>query len=283
MKNHKSQTRIFKSQPGVTLLLGILVLSAILAIAFSLTTIIFIEIRSSTDLLKTEGALYGASGVGEQSFFNLARRVGNPSYVTSFNNGVSIVGSPIVNKKMDPVFNDKILAGLGFAATKNKYDFCDATPTTTGCSFGKITVSYITTNTSGDAIYAYLCQWNPNSSYSSLPCTATSTSQGYWVTPDSGFINSDGSVQLTPVTNPSVTWSANFNTNLQQELIITSCDNSVPAHCAANPVYYQVSTYGPQASGYPPQGLPYVGKKSVTVNTLNGTVGRKIQVVVPQQ
>ncbi|MCL5774788.1 MAG: hypothetical protein M1333_01085, partial [Patescibacteria group bacterium] len=53
-------------QSGVTLLLAILVLSAIMAISFSLATIIFIEVRTSGDLVRTEGAIFGADAVSEQ-------------------------------------------------------------------------------------------------------------------------------------------------------------------------------------------------------------------------
>ena len=63
------------SQAGVTLLLAILVLSSILAISFSLATITFIEVRSSSDLLKSESSLFGASAIAEQAIYGVKRQV----------------------------------------------------------------------------------------------------------------------------------------------------------------------------------------------------------------
>jgi len=44
-------------QSGVTLLLAILILSSIMAISFSLATILFVEIRTSGDFIRTEPAI----------------------------------------------------------------------------------------------------------------------------------------------------------------------------------------------------------------------------------
>jgi hypothetical protein len=64
-----------RSQTGVTLLLAVLVLAAITAIAFSLATIIFIEIRASGDVMRTEPALYAVQGLSEEAFYKYARGV----------------------------------------------------------------------------------------------------------------------------------------------------------------------------------------------------------------
>ncbi len=57
------------SQSGVTLMLAILVLAAITAVALSLATIVFIEIRSAGDSSRTEPALYATLGVTEEALF----------------------------------------------------------------------------------------------------------------------------------------------------------------------------------------------------------------------
>jgi hypothetical protein len=62
-------------QDGITLMLAVLVLSAITAIAFSLASIVLIEIRSSGDVLRTEPALYAVQGVTEEAFFKYKRYV----------------------------------------------------------------------------------------------------------------------------------------------------------------------------------------------------------------
>lgn len=61
------------SEAGVSLMLAVLVLSAVTAIAFSLAVIVFIEIRSSGDSLRTEPALYATLGVTEEALFQYKR------------------------------------------------------------------------------------------------------------------------------------------------------------------------------------------------------------------
>ncbi len=62
-----------RNQEGVSLMLAVLVLSAITAISFSLAAIIFIEIRSSGDAVRTEPTLYAAFAVTEEALFQYKR------------------------------------------------------------------------------------------------------------------------------------------------------------------------------------------------------------------
>jgi hypothetical protein len=62
-----------QSQSGVTLMLAILVLAAVTAVAFSLATIVLIEVRVSGDVLKTEPAMYATMGVTEEALFQYKR------------------------------------------------------------------------------------------------------------------------------------------------------------------------------------------------------------------
>lgn len=62
-----------QSEAGVSLMLAILVLAAITAVAFSLATIVFIEIRSAGDASRTEPALYATVGVTEEALFQYKR------------------------------------------------------------------------------------------------------------------------------------------------------------------------------------------------------------------
>ncbi len=61
------------SESGVSLMLAVLVLAAITAVAFSLATIVFIEIRSAGDASRTEPALYATFGVTEEALFQYKR------------------------------------------------------------------------------------------------------------------------------------------------------------------------------------------------------------------
>ena len=203
MKNRiKNQDR----QSGVTLLLAILVFASILAISFSLTTILFIEVRSSSDLLKTEGSLYGATGIGEQALFDLKRSVcpGNDqtclsgTYTTSFQNSVSVNGQPTVVGTSSAILQGKVPTNSIFASTLNKYDFCNGSATTTGCGYGKVTVNYFVTGISNPRLYAYLCEYDPSPSatYPSAVCTKQNTvsptvDQIYWKDPTSGGAKDD--------------------------------------------------------------------------------------------
>ncbi len=64
-------------------MLAILVLAAITAIAFSLASIVFIEIRSAGDNLRTEPALYATFGVTEEALFQYKRFYSGPFDVPS--------------------------------------------------------------------------------------------------------------------------------------------------------------------------------------------------------
>jgi hypothetical protein len=262
-------------QAGITLLLAILILASVLAISFSLATIMFIEVRDSGDLLKTEPALYAATGVGEQAFFNLERHIctGNDcSYTTNFANNVQMPTMPTVLSTSTPIFIDKVKTGSTFSNTLNKYDFCNATAGASGCGYGKAIVSYIPTNNNNDTLHAYLCQFDPNAPYLTTPCTVRSTTetvQDYWAAPNS-FLDFDGGVSMGLYTNSSVSW--NLIPGYQQQLILTNPTGQAD-------IYVKIQTFGPD--GTTGKGLPYVGETVVAINTQNASVGRRIQVIVP--
>ncbi|MEK7652213.1 MAG: hypothetical protein AAB351_03395 [Patescibacteria group bacterium] len=75
---HKLNNRT-SNQDGVTLLLAILVLSAITAIVFSIAAIAVNEIKTSSDLTRTEPVLTAAEAVAEDSLFKLVRGLGTVS------------------------------------------------------------------------------------------------------------------------------------------------------------------------------------------------------------
>ena len=271
-------------QAGVTLLLAILILSSVLAISFSLATVMFIEVRDSGDLLKTEPSLYAATGIGEQAFFNIERHIctgSGCSYTSGFSNNVSLNGVAILSTST-PIFIDKVKTGATFPNPLNNYYFCNVNPgfdpitnKENGCNYGKVTVSYITTNSNNYTLKAYLCEFNPNPTvpYSTAPCTLADKSQGYWNAPngsDLSSLNSDGSVSMTANTNSSVSWT--LNPSLQQQLILTN-------DTGQGDIYVKIATF--DTYGTIGKGLPYVGETAVQVNTTNASVGRKIQVIVP--
>ncbi len=58
-------------------MLAVLVLAGITAIAFSVAAIVFVEIRASGDLLRTEPALYAVQSVTEEALYSSTRNIDN--------------------------------------------------------------------------------------------------------------------------------------------------------------------------------------------------------------
>jgi hypothetical protein len=278
-----------RNQQGVTLLLSILLLSAILAISFSLATILLLQVRNSEDFAQTTGALYAANGVGEQALFNIERQVASTTYVSSFNNSAKLTAQPVSSSTTTPIFQDSVSPGSTFLNTKNKYDFCGDTATTTGCGYGQLTLTYLSTGNT-NSLVAYLCQFDPNQNYNGAPCTSTTT-PSYWITttgtingsgyqaPDGGPTYPNGTL-MTSGGVSTLTWSNACGTAscldpaLQQQLILFN-----PSTQGGN-IYVSIHSY--DANGNP-LGLPIAGRTSVSIDVANGGTGRKIQVVVPNQ
>lgn len=134
------------NQKGVTLLLAVLVLSAITAISFSLATIVFIEIRASGDVTRTEPALYGTQAEIEEVIYKVKRTIPDDSQSATWPSGKNYssfnsnfgdctapqTGSVIVNAvslksqlcslNLDPAFRDTVLTTSdSFINSKNIY------------------------------------------------------------------------------------------------------------------------------------------------------------------
>ena len=297
-----------RRQAGVTLLLAILVLSAVLAISFSLSTILLLEVRSSGDLTRSEASLYASTGISEQAAFDLKRQVncgGGCSFIGNFNNNVAL-SSIVMSSSTNPTFRDQIKQASGFSSNPKVYDFCPVTAATgsiggnNGCGFGKVTLTYLPSNLpnggNADPLVAYLCQYDPTKSvdstgltsgaYTSAPCSVmTDSSSGYWITgkygdPTGGTTAGTSYVngalifpnqQYNGYTSPGIT-SWTIDPTLQQKMIVFNPNLD-------GTINISISTFGP--NGVSPLGLPYAGLTSVTVNTQNGDVGRHIQVLVP--
>ncbi len=268
--NHKQKNG---NQQGITLLLAIIILSSVMAISFSLSTILFIEVRTSGDLLKTEGALYAANGVGEEAFFNIKRQTCPADgqgclYSTGFANNVKLSGTPVTTSTSTPIFQDKVAANSVFGSTGQKiYDFCNvSTPASSGCGYGKVDITYLDTNSNG-SIKVFLCEFDPKTNFGEEGgvCKKLNTSLEYWR-------NSAGET----LNNSHSTVEFKFlDSSKQQILYITNYNTNADA-------YFQIKTYK-DIDGIIPWGLPYVGKTAVDVNAVNTSVGRKIRVIVPNE
>ena len=263
----------------MTLLLALLVLSALLAISFSLATVLLVEVRSSGDLTRSEASLYGSSGVSEQALFDLKRQVscsGGCSYITNFSNNVTLNGQPVVSSVSNPTFTDTVKQNTNFASNPKIYDFCGTGSGNSGCGYGKVTVTYLP-NGNHDPLVVYLCQYDPTILYTDMPpCSGTADADApYWITTkygdtDAGPYYPKGTLIYSTSLPGQTTW--NIDPSLQQRLILFNPNST-------GPIYVSIQTFA--ADGTTPLGLPYAGMTSVTVNTKNGDVGRKLQVLVP--
>lgn len=155
------------SEQGITLLLSILVLSAISAISFSLATIVAIEIRSSGDVARTEPALYASESITEEALFQVKRQT-SFAY-TSTVNGVSIP-TPVVETLNTTPYID----GVGAGNTK-RYQLVDPTNLYAGSKYGRVKVTFINTAVTG-TITVNLYETDPVGSYISQQVGSTPTS-----------------------------------------------------------------------------------------------------------
>ncbi len=109
------------SQAGVSLLLAVLVLASITAISFSLATIVFIEIRSSSDFVRSERALYSAYAITEEALFKYSRNI-DFDYLDGLGelNGVELSAE-------DQLESLSPLIDAVSASSSKQYDLVDAT------------------------------------------------------------------------------------------------------------------------------------------------------------
>ncbi len=97
-----------KNQKGATLLLAVLVLAAMSAIVFSVSAIAINEIRSNSDVARTEPVLKADEGIAEDSLFKIIR-------------GFSTVGD--CNSPSSSVLNGVTVTYCAGAYLNNPYSF----------------------------------------------------------------------------------------------------------------------------------------------------------------
>jgi hypothetical protein len=277
-----SKFQILNSQDGVTLLLALLVLSSVLAISFSLATVIFVEVRSSGDLLRTETSYYGAHSISEQALYKITRKInqgGNsgqcdaslPNCYSTIVGKVTTSGnSPVESAIADPVQQDTISQGAtwpanGFPTLAKHYVLYNPNNPTGGSGYRRLKLTYLSSGNS-DHLFVYVCQFHPNYSvgdqYSTVPCSNSSYSQGYWLTPSGGY-------EMYPPNRG--TYELDLDDTQQQELILFNQGTQ-------GPIYVQIETLD---SSLNPKGIPYFQQQAVDISTSLGGVSRKLRVIIP--
>ena len=250
-------------QAGVTLLLAILILSSVLAISFSLSAVLFVEIRNSGDLVRTEPAIYGANAISEEALFKVKRQVPSFVYSSLIGNVKSVSSESALTEAVQQI---KVAASSNtFANTVNSYPIYTV-PSEPNSDYGKIDITYPAQSASNN-LDVYVCEFdlNPNSPYPTSACTNPSGSQGYW----GPTVAAGGGVPYSLVAGVTKTFT--LDSNKQQQLILVNSGGY-------NDLYVQVTTYDKFGN---PRGLPYFGQTSVSVTSSLGGVSRKIQIITP--
>lgn len=290
-------------EEGVTLLLAVLVLSAMTAISFSLAAIVFVEIRASGDLQRTEPALYATQGVIEQSIFKVQRDIPDaqmcfdpntltdPTKTNCLNNTpiksninvvtVSSVGAQDISQS--PLSESVPAAYNTTTNTKNVYSIYDAdNPNNPQYGYTVVHVE----NRSAVALKYTFCRVNditdPAGPTDCTPPTWTNCnvappsigSSTSWLVYN-GTINAGGYIEQTL-----------NKTYIYKMYVYQQCNLTATA-------YVDVYSYGPANAGDPctgaapspggcaSKGLPLKGKKQVDVTATNANLTRRYRVLVP--
>ena len=278
IRNSKFEIRNSR-EAGVTLLLSILVLSAIMAISFSLATILLVEVRVSGDLLKTEPAIYAANAVTEEALFAVSRgysRCTNSNCSGQFTytknlGAVSMLNPPPTESLFnDPILQDTVLpSSNSITNTKNRYALFDPTDINAPSGYTGLRVTYKDSG-AGGKIHVYVCEFNAPENFSPddppLDCNTPHDSFGYMKYNDQGPTGQDQGL-----TQGEATALMSLDSDKQQELIIFGSDSSDTQHI-------QIEGFG---TGSVPKGIPYYGETAVDINAQQGGVTRAIRVRIP--
>jgi hypothetical protein len=255
-----------QNQEGVVMLLAILILSAITAISFSLSSIALIEIRAAGDVKRTEPALYSDQGVTEEAIYSIKRQAGpdgpapKPLYL-----GPNTI--PCTAEYVDyqgPV--ESILTHTKVCDISPELDIIDRVQTfSVSYSTAKRFYLYDPTNSgTGPGGYSSLTVKNVGATPLALwVCKITEDCQNP-ETGDTGWLSGgDGQSSLLPGTTRSFA----INANDSYELAIAKTNSS------AEDGFIEVITS--------PKGLPYLSKRAVDIKSDHEGLTRILRVFVP--
>lgn len=234
-------------QRGVTMLLAILVLSAITAVSFSLATIMFIEIRTSGDIFRTEPTLYASQAITEEALFKV-KRAAPVIYTTCLPQATPCTGivlnnpPPAVQSYSPAPFIEIISPGA------NKiHQIVDPTNVFGGGGYGKLIVTFL----------------NPGPTLSVTVIVDQ-------INPVTGSrVGAFGAISLSSNTP----WSLALDPVMQYELNIQNPSSTTS-------VTVSVDTYA--ANGTTRQGLPYIGQTVLDIVAAYSGLTRKYEVKIPE-
>lgn len=308
--NHINSKRIKRDEEGVTLLLAVLVLSAITAISFSLAAIVFTEIRASGDLQRTEPALYATQGVIEQSIYKVQRDVPDtlmcfdpsdasklvpPGSATQSScnsntpiksniNVVNITGVSTQDISQSPLSDTVEAAYNTTSNTKNVYSIYDAdNPNNPQYGYTYIKVE----NRSAVALKYTFCRVNETTDPAGpIDCTPPTWTDCNTSPPAVNPVATSWKVYNGTINSLGYIERVLNKNEVYRMYVYQQCNQSTPA-------FIDVYSYGPASStdtctGYLPnpggcagKGLPLKGKKQVDVTATNAGLTRRYRVLVP--
>jgi hypothetical protein len=162
-----------ENEKGVTLLLSILVLSAITAIVFSIAAIAANEVRTSNDLVKSEPAITAAEAGAEDLLYYSVRGVGAYSTDCSAPSTTTLNGLTL-SYCSNPYFADPY--DFTLAGPSGEKDFYLYNPITPGAAPGYSNISV--TLASGSSAVVNICSWTAANCASSADVASLSLTTG---------------------------------------------------------------------------------------------------------
>ena len=245
------------NQAGVTLLLSVLLLSAITTIAFSLAAVSFAEIATSDDLARTEPIFYHSLGIAEEATYGMKRgeptmraRLGSECS-TSFTNFV-VEASAITSKtklcNLSPDTTIEVAVAQNTAATAVRVYSYDPANGGGGAS-GYTTLRFKKTTNNGGTVRLYMCRLSEECS-DLTDAGAPITGWNY----AARILDYNDSVSAPDPSQP-------------YEIVLTNTTGPKE--------YIEITTA--------PKGLPYLNKESIEVQSEYGRLIRRLRVLVPAQ
>ncbi len=248
----------------------------------------FVEVRVSGDLLRTEPAIYSANAVTEEALFAVRRkypRCFGQGCINQFFYTTQLPGSPVtMNNPIPPtenLYNDTILTdevlptSNSITNTQNRYALFDPSNINKPSPYTELKVTFKNTG-SGGTIHIYVCQYDsalnnsgsPNStiSYNPIDCNSITS-------PDMLYTNVGPAGQNQGLLEGQTTITMNFSApSKQQELIIYTSGGDT-----SKSRFVQIEAF---ASGVA-KGIPYFGEIVVDIYSQYGAITRALRVKIP--
>ena len=261
LNNHNSKI----NQAGVSLMLSVLVLAAITAVSFSLATIIFVELRSSGDVLRSEPAVYGTLGVTEEALFQYKRFVNEREDSGTSLSTLDVATCTSTQTNPDP--NICNVGGVAITIPNNSLLQFDDTPKVqTVYSQQQVTIPLYEVNNFAAQYGKVKVEIIPTGSVNYLDVS-------YQEIPETGSTYTLSSQPLSESQSGGWTYTLPNTSGSQYELILnnTTSDNFLVS----------ISSY--DTDNVTPKGLPFVGKKALEViaNYLGVTRTYRVYIPVP--